>query len=115
MKYLSILIVLFLAGCVFGHQKITTHEGYVKALKSHVSNRMYLPDNYSESFDCKVKVRQDHEGNVTSIEYGLCEEEESLVNAFGKAIDDSSPFPLPDDMTLFDNELVFRFCPKCEV
>ncbi|ASJ73944.1 hypothetical protein [Granulosicoccus antarcticus] len=114
MKYISFLILLTLGGCALGDKPIMTHEGYVKALDRQVSRNMYLPEGSSKSYDCRIKVSQDQEGNVISSEYGLCEADDALIAAFDKAIMDASPLPLPDDMALFDSEIVLRFCPGCE-
>jgi len=58
-------------------------------------------------------VKQDNTGSVTAIDYGVCDAENSVIEAIENAIKDSSPFPLPEDMALFDSELLFRFCPDC--
>ena len=114
MKYAFIWVLLSLGGCVFAPKPITTHEGYVKALDRHVSKNLVMPEKYVQTNVCNVNVEQDQDGNVTSVKYGDCDEDVTLINAIDTALANSSPLPLPDDMSLFENDLLFRFCRDCD-
>lgn len=114
MKYAFAGVLLSLGGCVFAPKPITTPEGYVKALERHVSSNLVIPGKYVQNNLCNVNVVQDQDGNVTSVKYGDCDEDVTLINAIDTALAKSSPLPLPDDMSLFDNDLLFRFCRDCD-
>ncbi|MCP4431390.1 MAG: TonB C-terminal domain-containing protein [Gammaproteobacteria bacterium] len=114
MKVILILIT-FLYGCASAPQKVLDLSDYRIAISRHVWKEWGLWNKQYRRLDCVVLVSQNRVGEIVSAEIAECNGDENEKNTILDAVISASPLPLPDDMALFEPDLVLRFCPFCRI
>ncbi|MEO1036168.1 MAG: cell envelope integrity protein TolA [Pseudomonadota bacterium] len=81
---------------------------YVLAIKQRIQ-RFWSPPPVSGRVDCVLLVRQLRTGDLANVESVECGGNEPLERSLRSAAERASPFPLPDDMRLWDANLRILF------
>ena len=63
----------------------------------------------SHSFICQIRIEQDRNGNVLSVELMDCDDDFDWQMSLIAAVESASPLSLPPDPSVFSKELVLKF------
>jgi|CXWL01.1.fsa_nt_gi hypothetical protein len=89
----------------------TKHEeaeaSYAEAIQDRVVRNWVSPS--IGKFRCEITVKQSRSGVLVSYEFGPCVDDVGIKKSIIDAVERSSPFPPPDDPTIWDEELRFHF------
>lgn len=88
---------------------LLSYENYQKTLFYKILKNWKYPDFAEEGWSCRVAVKQSSTGNVMSIEFDDCVENERFRRAVKIALFKSSPLPLPNNKEIYNETLYFTF------
>ncbi len=87
---------------------LLSYENYQKTLFYKILKNWKYPD-FAEDWSCRVAVKQSSTGNVMSIEFDDCVDNERFRRAVKIALFKSSPLPLPNNKEIYNETLYFTF------
>ncbi|HYM35229.1 MAG TPA: cell envelope integrity protein TolA [Steroidobacteraceae bacterium] len=85
---------------------------YQAMLEQHIARNWVMPDSARPGIVCVVSIRQSAGGVVLSRTVGKWNGDEAVRQSLEAAVLRSSPLPLPDDMRLFEPEIILTVRPE---
>lgn len=88
------------------------NQQYVALIKQKVTNNWISPASTPDNLKCTVLVSQVPGGDVTNVDFGDCNADDTVRESIRTAVYRASPLPPPPDPSLFDRSLRFIFDNK---
>ncbi len=88
---------------------LLSYENYQKTLFYKILKNWKYPEFAEAGWSCRVAVKQSSTGNVMSIEFDDCVDNERFRRAVKIALFKSSPLPLPNNKEIYNETLYFTF------
>ena len=85
---------------------------YIALISNRVERSWVKPGSAKPGLNCDVYVTQIPGGEVIDVRIGTCNGDAAVVRSIESAVFRASPLPTPDDPSLFDRNLRFRFKPE---
>lgn len=88
---------------------LLSYENYQKTLFYNILKNWKHPEFADENWSCRVEVEQSSTGNVMSIKFLECVDNERFRRAVKIALFKSSPLPLPTNKEIYNKLIYFTF------
>ena len=85
---------------------------YILSISQYIERNWRKPPSAREGLSCRLNVKQIPGGEVVEISFGTCNADEATKVSIEQAVFRASPFPEPEDSSLFTRELVIVFEPE---
>jgi colicin import membrane protein len=89
-------------------------QQYVALIALKIQNNWIKPPTAPDNLECKVDVHQVPGGAVVDAQVTQCNGDDAVRQSIVTAVLRASPLPPPPDPSLFDRNLVIKFCPGCK-
>lgn len=85
---------------------------YQAQIRARIERAWIRPASAKPGLSCEVRITQVPGGEVTGVQVGSCNGDETVRQSIEAAAYRASPLPLPPDPSLFDRNLVVTFRPQ---
>jgi colicin import membrane protein len=85
---------------------------YIALIRAKIERAWIRPSSAHSGIDCEVRVTQVPGGEVTGVQIGTCNGDDSVRQSIEAAVYRASPLPPPPDPALFERNLIVNFRPS---
>lgn len=85
---------------------------YISQITARIERAWIRPPGATSGLQCEVRVTQVPGGQVTNVQVGRCNGDETVRQSIEAAVYRASPLPQPSDPALFERNLVVTFRPE---